>query len=49
MTKSGLPDSIAVDYRYPGPMAGKRQMEAALRNVDQIRLECRRKLNLPLS
>ena len=39
----------AVDYRYPGMMASKRQMEAALRHVDQIRLECRSKLNLPLS
>ena len=39
----------AVDYRYPGLMASKRQMEAALRHVDQIRLECRSKLSLPLS
>jgi hypothetical protein len=30
-------------------MASKRQMEAALRHVDQIRLECRGKLNLSLS
>jgi len=36
----------AVDYRYPGEVASKRQMEAALRHVDQIRLECRSKLNL---
>jgi HEPN domain len=36
----------AVDYRYPGMMASKRQMEAALRHVDQIRLHCRGKLNL---
>src|ERR1700722_3469809 len=28
----------AVDYRYPGEMASKRQMEAALRQVDQIRV-----------
>jgi hypothetical protein len=39
----------AVDYRYPGEVASKRQMEAALRHIDQIRLECRSKLNLPLS
>ena len=38
----------AVDYRYPGMMASKRQMEAALRHADQIRLECRSKLNLSL-
>jgi HEPN domain-containing protein len=36
----------AVDYRYPGMMASKRQMAAALRHADQIRLECRSKLNL---
>ena len=29
--------------------ASKRQMEAALRHVDEIRLECRAKLNLSLS
>ena len=39
----------AVDYRYPGEMASKRQMEAALRHVDPIRLVCRGKLNLSLS
>jgi hypothetical protein len=39
----------AVDYRYPGEAASKRQMEGALRHVDQIRLECRGKLNLSLS
>ncbi len=39
----------AVDYRYPGETASKRQMEAALRHVDQIRLECRGKLNLSRS
>jgi HEPN domain-containing protein len=39
----------AVDYRYPGEMASKRQMEAALRHVDVIRLECRGKLNLSVS
>ncbi len=36
----------AVDYRYPGEMASKRQMEAALRHADLIRLECRGKLKL---
>jgi HEPN domain-containing protein len=40
---------FAVDYRYPGMMASKRQMEAALRHADVIRLECRSKLNLALS
>jgi HEPN domain-containing protein len=39
----------AVDYRYSGMMASKRQMEAALRHADRIRLECRGKLNLPPS
>jgi HEPN domain len=38
----------AVDYRYPGPFASKRQMEAALRHVDQICLECRSRFNLSL-
>jgi HEPN domain len=36
----------AVDYRYPGMMASKRQMEAALRHTDLIRLQCRGKLSL---
>jgi len=39
----------AVHYRYPGEMARKRQMEAALRHVDQIRLECRSTLKLSQS
>jgi HEPN domain-containing protein len=39
----------AVDYRYPGMIASTRQMKAALRHVDRIRLECRGKLNLSLS
>jgi HEPN domain len=39
----------AVDYRYPGAIASKRQMEAALRHVDRIRLECRSKLKLSLA
>jgi len=47
--KSGSLSRYAVDYRYPGIMAGKRQMEAALRHVDQIRLKCRGTLDLPLS
>src|SRR5437870_2008455 len=41
--KVGSLTRYAVDYRYPGAMAGKRQMEAALRHVDPIRLECRSK------
>jgi HEPN domain-containing protein len=36
----------AVAYRYPGKMANKRQMEAALRHVDEIRLKCRGTLHL---
>jgi HEPN domain-containing protein len=47
--QAGSLTRYAVDYRYPGMMASKRQMEAALRHVDQIRLECRGKLNLSLS
>ena len=47
--KSGSLTQYAVDYRYPGEMASKRQMEAALRHADQIRLECRGKLGLSLS
>jgi HEPN domain-containing protein len=39
----------AVDYRYPGEMANKRQMEAALRHADLLRLQSRGKLNLPVS
>ena len=34
---------------YPGMMASKRQMEAALRHTDQIRLECRSRLGLSVS
>src|SRR5258707_1721134 len=37
--QAGSLTRYAVDYRYPGEMASKRQMEAALRHVDQIRLE----------
>jgi uncharacterized protein len=37
----------AVSYRYPGMLASKRQMEAAMRNVDQVRLACRTVLGLP--
>ena len=47
--QAGSLTRYAVDYRYPGEMASKRQMEAALRHADQIRLECRGKLNLSLS
>jgi HEPN domain-containing protein len=47
--KAGSLTQFAVDYRYPGLMASKRQMEAALRHVDQFRLESRGTLNLPLS
>jgi hypothetical protein len=47
--QAGSLTRYAVDYRYPGMMASKRQMGAALRHADQIRLECRSKLNLSLS
>jgi hypothetical protein len=40
---------FAVDYRYPGMIASRRQMEAALRHVDVIRKECRGRLKLSLS
>ena len=46
--QAGSLTRYAVDYRYPGEMASKRQMEAALRHVDLIRLECRSNLNLSL-
>jgi HEPN domain-containing protein len=36
----------AVNYRYPGEMASKRQMDSALRHADRIRLECRSRLAL---
>ena len=36
----------AVDYRYPGELASKRQMEAALRHADLIRSECRSRLGI---
>lgn len=36
----------AVDYRYPGMLARKRQMEAALRYAEEIRRECRDSLRL---
>jgi hypothetical protein len=37
-------------YRYASPkMANKRQMEAALRHADLLRVECRGKLNLSVS
>jgi HEPN domain-containing protein len=47
--KSRSLTQYAVDYRYPGEMATKRQMDAALRHVDQVRLKCRGTLNLSLS
>ena len=47
--KSRSLTQYAVDYRCPGMMASKRQMVAALRHADQIRLECRSQLNLSLS
>jgi len=47
--KSRSLTQYAVDYRYPGMMASRRQMEAAVRHVDEIRLVCRGKLNLSLS
>jgi HEPN domain-containing protein len=46
---AGSLTQYAVDYRYPGELASKRQMEAALRHADRIRLECRSKLHLSLS
>ena len=39
----------AVDYCYPGPMASKRQIGAAIRHVDLMRLECRSKLDIQVS
>ena len=44
--KAGSLTRYAVQYRYPGMMASKRQMEAALRHVDAIRFECRSRLGL---
>ena len=46
--KAGSLTRYAVDFRYPGEIASKRQMESAVRNADRIRAECRGKLNLPL-
>src|SRR5262249_26333235 len=37
----------AVDYRYPGPRATRRQMEAALRQAGRVRREIRVRLGLP--
>ena len=45
--KAGSLTRYAVDFRYPGEIASKRQMEAALRNAERIRGECRGKLGLP--
>lgn len=38
----------AVDYRYPDMRASTRQMTAALRHVERVRSEVRRRLPLPL-
>jgi hypothetical protein len=36
----------AVDFRYPGSIASKRQMAAALRHAESIRAVCRDRLGL---
>lgn len=38
----------AVDYRYPDMQATTRQMKAALRHIDRVRSEVRRRLGLPV-
>jgi hypothetical protein len=38
----------AVEYRYPGIKASKKQMEAALRKVERLRSEVRQRLGLPI-
>ena len=40
---------FAVDTRYPGDRASKRQAASALRWAGRVRGECRRILGLPLS
>lgn len=40
---------FAVDHRYPGRDATKRQAEAALRWTDRVRTTCRRVLGLRVS
>src|SRR5262249_8357187 len=37
----------AVDYRYPDLRATTRQMQAALRHAERVRLESRARLGLP--
>jgi HEPN domain-containing protein len=37
----------AVDYRYPGANATKRQMDSALVRMEQVRKRVRRELGLP--
>ena len=37
----------AVEYRYPGLRATKRQMETALRRAERVRREIRQRLGLP--
>jgi HEPN domain-containing protein len=37
---------FAVDYRYPGDSATKRDAQAALRRTDRVRQEIRRRLGL---
>lgn len=38
---------FAVEYRYPGPRATKRGMDAALRHTARVRRELRLRLGLP--
>ncbi len=37
----------AVEYRYPGMWANKRQMQSALRTAERVRSELRVRLSLP--
>ncbi len=39
--------NYAVDYRYPGRSASLRQMRAALRHAERVRLKARTILGLP--
>ena len=39
---------FAVDYRYPGVNATRRQMQSALRCMERVRKEVRLKLGLPV-
>jgi HEPN domain-containing protein len=38
---------FAIDYRYPGHSASTREMRAALRHAERVRLEARAILGLP--